>query len=74
MPKKSSKQAQLTLIDETPFDETPMPFGKYKGTLVKDLDPSYILMLIKDKEFISKLKTYVLSPEFTKHITRSVKG
>lgn len=65
------KQKSLPL--ETPFNETEMPFGKYKGKIIKEVDPSYLLCLLRDKEFIVKLKEYVGSPEFSAHIREHIK-
>lgn len=40
-------------------DETPMPFGKYKGLDLEDVPASYLLWLYEEGNLLGELKEYI---------------
>lgn len=46
------------------FENTLVPYGKFDGKFVGDVDPSYLLFLTEGDEWSKKLRRYVKSERF----------
>jgi len=46
------------------FENTLVPYGKFDGKFVGDVDPSYLLFLTEGDEWSKKLRRYVKSDRF----------
>lgn len=49
----------MNTLQAQKFEVVPMPFGKYKDTLIKDLPLDYLCNLLDPNDFTKKLRKYV---------------
>ena len=44
-------------------DNSPMPFGKYKGTALANVPANYLLWLLREGKVYGELKDYIIENE-----------
>lgn len=58
-PSTATKDEQMTYEEARAFEEQPMPFGRWKGMSIRDIDIEYLQYVTDPNPFQIKLRKYV---------------